>query len=127
ADEKLRQVVVRWNSLRDRQCVERLRPRGAQHETMLAIFSQKQHAARAIEDLRDRTDRRAAHIRLFHRGKRLNETQPLEAVVVLVTVEVLADEDSCTSAKCCRLYQPRINDLRRSKEYHLADSSPFAA
>jgi hypothetical protein len=111
------------------------RPRGPRRKSAGPVVTQEQQAAGAADDLcdgADRThvgvDRLAAPVAAPGGGRQcLDETQPLDAVIVLVAVEVLGDEHLEATPDVRRRQQRRQRHGRAHHEYELRHPAPGAA
>src|SRR5690606_28596672 len=127
AREKARQILVLTDRADRGGIVELHGPCGCRDEVAAGVISQEQHASWTRKDLRNRTHRRAPHVLLLRRGQRLDEPQPFDAIVVLVPVEMLADEYGGMASQGSRSEQSGQSDGGAGKEHELSDAAPGTA
>ena len=107
--------LVRWPGRGMCECLTVLRP-------------QIQDTGRTVDDLSHRTKGILARVRAFegHR-ERLHETQPLEAIVILVAIEMLAQEYLQSTAQGARPHDRKQHHCGSGNEHELRDTSPSTA
>src|SRR5690606_140799 len=115
------------DALRHVSRIEPSRPSGRCVETPTGLVSPKQIASRAREDLSDGMYRRCFDIRFARARERLNEPQPFDAIVVLVPIEMLADENACLPSQVRRSQESHQGYGGTRDEDELTDAAPIAA
>jgi hypothetical protein len=103
-------------------------PRGGRLVGLAVLGAQEQHAARAVDHLGHRAHGVLARVHaLLRRRQRLDEAQPLDAVVVLVAIEVLVDEHPQPAPQVAGRQQHHQHRGRPGDEHQLRDLAPGAA
>src|SRR5690606_31679780 len=127
ARKKISEIRAGRDALRDLRRIEPSRPGGRRIEVPTRLVPPKQVTSRAREDLCNRVYRRFLDIRFVRARERLDKAQPFDAIVVLVPVEMLVDEDARLPSQVRGGQNSRQGYCRTRNEDELTHRSPIAA